>query len=105
MASPSILCLLAREFGSAMSYTEFINAIDAIHGQPHLDEHLFIEAGDWWSTSLDNDLERLPGGFALKNANRHDRRQPGLPARSVSNRGAGSGSCVPRRRSPRSSAC
>jgi nifR3 family TIM-barrel protein len=86
---------LAREFGSAMSYTEFINAIDAVHGRPHLDEHLFFTEDERPVVYqlLDNDPERL-----LLAALRLQERKPdlidvnlGCPARSVAFRGAGSG--------------
>lgn len=87
--------LLVREFGSAMSYTEFINAIDAIHGRPHLEDHLYFSEAERPVVYqlLDNDPERL-----LQAALRLQERKPdmidiniGCPARSVSNRGAGSG--------------
>ena len=32
--------MLCREMGSAMSYTEFINAIDVLNGHPHLERKL-----------------------------------------------------------------
>jgi tRNA-dihydrouridine synthase len=39
---------ICRELGSAMSYTEFISAMEIIHGHPYLYEKLaFLPADDW----------------------------------------------------------
>lgn len=86
---------LTRTFGSAVSYTEFIGANDAIYGRPHLDEHIYFSEQErpLIYQILDNDPERL-----LKAALRLQERRPdaidinlGCCARDVSNRGAGAG--------------
>lgn len=86
---------LCREFGSAMSYTEFINAIDVLNGHPYLEEKLAFRSEERPVVYqiFDNDPERL-----LAAAVRLQERQPdiidvnlGCPARTVSGRGAGAG--------------
>jgi nifR3 family TIM-barrel protein len=86
---------ICRELGSAMSYTEFINAIDVLYGHPRLEEKLaFLPAERPVVYQLfDNDLNRL-----LEAALRLQERGPdlidinlGCSARCVSGRGAGAG--------------
>ena len=84
---------LARALGSAMSYTEFINGVDVIHGHPLLEKRLsFIEEErPVVYQLLDNDPGRLlEAALALR------QRNPdiidinmGCYARSVVGRGAG----------------
>jgi nifR3 family TIM-barrel protein len=86
---------ICREQGSAISYTEFINAMDVVHGHPYLYEKLAFlpEERPVAYQIFDNDPERL-----LDAALRLQERQPdffdvnlGCSARSVSGRGAGAG--------------
>ena len=86
---------LARRLGSAMSYTEFVNAIDVLHGHPRLDERLTYaeEERPVVFQIFDDDPQRL-----LRAALLLRRRQPdiidvnmGCAARCVSGRGAGAG--------------
>lgn len=85
----------AREAGSAMSYTEFINAIDVVYTHPHLEQRLaFLESERPVVYQIfDNDVERL-----VKAALILRRRAPdiidinmGCSAKTVSGRGAGAG--------------
>lgn len=84
---------LTRSLGSALSYTEFINAIDILNGNPYLDEHLFFQEQERPVVFqiFDDDPERL-----VKAAQYLQERQPdiidinmGCSARCVSGRGAG----------------
>lgn len=87
---------VARRLGSAMSYTEFINAGDVIHGRrPHWEDRLFYKENERPIVFqiFDNDADRL-----LNAALRLQNYQPdiidinmGCSAGSVSNRGAGAG--------------
>jgi tRNA-dihydrouridine synthase B len=86
---------LCREMGSAMSYTEFINAIDILNGHPYLHHKLAFrpEERPVVYQIFDNHPERL-----LEAALRLQERQPdifdvnlGCSARTVSGRGAGAG--------------
>jgi tRNA-dihydrouridine synthase B len=86
---------ICRELGSAMSYTEFINAIDILNGHPYLHEKLAYQPEERPVVYqiFDNDPERL-----LAAALRLQEHQPdvidvnlGCSARTVSNRGAGAG--------------
>jgi tRNA-dihydrouridine synthase B len=86
---------LARDLGSAMSYTEFISAIDVVHGHPFLEERLVYQEGERPVVYqlMDNDPDRL-----LEAAVRLRQRNPdvidinmGCCARGVSGRGAGAG--------------
>jgi len=86
---------ICRELGSAMSYTEFINAIDVLHGHPYLYEKLAFlpEERPVVYQIFDNDPERLTTA-----ALRLQEHQPdimdvnlGCAARTVSGRGAGAG--------------
>lgn len=86
---------LARSLGSALSYTEFMNAIDIMNGYPYLEEHLFFaeEERPVVYQVFDDDPERL-----VKAVHRLLHWQPdiidvnmGCSARCVSGRGAGAG--------------
>lgn len=86
---------LARRLGSAMSYTEFLNAIDILYGHPHLENKLaFLEQERPVVYQVfDDDPERL-----LKAVLKLRPRNPdiidvnmGCSARCVSGRGAGAG--------------
>ncbi len=86
---------LCRELGSALSYTEFINAIDVVQQNPHIERRLaFCEAERPVVFQLfDDDPQRL-----LQAALRLRRYGPdlidinlGCSARTVSGRGAGAG--------------
>jgi tRNA-dihydrouridine synthase B len=86
---------LVRSFGSAISYTEFIPALDAIHGRARLKDHIHYTQSERpvIYQLLDNDPERLllaaqnllpfkPDAIDIN---------LGCPAKDISNRGAGSG--------------
>lgn len=84
---------LTRSLGSALSYTEFINAIDILNGHPNLEEHLFYQKSEHPVVFqiFDDKPERL-----LQAAHRIMERKPdiidinmGCSARCVSGRGAG----------------
>jgi nifR3 family TIM-barrel protein len=86
---------LARQLGSAMSYTEFINAIDVLHGHPRLERKLtYLESERPIVYQIfDDDPDRL-----VKAAHKLRQRNPdiidinmGCSARCVSGRGAGAG--------------
>jgi len=86
---------LARKLGSAMSYTEFISAIDLIHGRPGLERRLaYLESErPVVMQLLDNDPDRL-----LLAAKKLRPLNPdiidinlGCSARPIANRGAGAG--------------
>ncbi len=86
---------LARGLGSAMSYTEFINAIDVIYGHPHLEQKLtYLESERPVVYQIfDDDPDRL-----VQAAHKLQKRGPdildvnmGCSARTVSGRGAGAG--------------
>lgn len=86
---------LAHSLGSAMSYTEFINAIDIIYGHPHLERKLtYLESERPVVYQIfDDDPDRL-----VKAALKLRPRNPdiidinmGCSARCVSGRGAGAG--------------
>jgi tRNA-dihydrouridine synthase B len=86
---------LARRFGSAMSYTEFINAIDVIHTPPRMEERLYFNEAErpLLYQILDNDPERI-----VNVAQQLMKRNPdffdinlGCSSKSVANRGAGAG--------------
>lgn len=86
---------LARKLGSAMSYTEFVNSIDILGGQPYTDRRLlFTEAERPISFQIfDDDPQRL-----LEAALRIREKNPdiidinmGCSAKCVSGRGAGAG--------------
>lgn len=86
---------LARRLGSAMSYTEFINAIDVIYGHPHLEQKLTYQEAERPIVYqiFDDEPERL-----IQAARKLRPRNPdiidinmGCSARTVSGRGAGAG--------------
>jgi len=86
---------LARQFGSALSVSEFINGIDVKHGHPHLKSKLvFSETERPFAFQIfDDDPDRM-----LNAALRLQELKPdyidinmGCSARNVSNRGAGAG--------------
>jgi nifR3 family TIM-barrel protein len=86
---------LCRSLGSAMSYTEFINALDVLQGHPHLERKLAYldEERPVVYQIFDNEPMRL-----LEVALRLEQRGPdiidinmGCSVRCVSGRGAGAG--------------
>lgn len=86
---------LARKMGSAMSYTEFINAIDVTYTHPHLERKLSYleEERPVVFQIFDDDPDRL-----VKAAIKLRKRNPdiidinmGCSAKTVSGRGAGAG--------------
>ena len=87
--------LMCRELGSAMSYTEFINALDILNAHPRIEQKFAYmpEERPVVFQIFDNDVERL-----LDAALRLQERRPdiidinlGCSDRSVSGRGAGAG--------------
>lgn len=87
--------LMCRELGSAMSYTEFINALDILNAHPRIEQKFAYmpEERPVVFQIFDNDVERL-----LEAALRLQERRPdvidinlGCSDRSVSGRGAGAG--------------
>ena len=84
---------LARALGSSMSYTEFINGIDVIHGHPLLEKRLsYLEAErPVVYQLLDNDPERLLAAALVLRQRNPDiiDVNMGCSARSVVGRGAG----------------
>ncbi len=86
---------LCRELGSALSYTGFINALDVLHGHPHLEEkYRFLpEERPVVFQVFDNDPDRL-----LQAAQTLQKYDPdaidinmGCSVNCVSGRGAGAG--------------
>jgi tRNA-dihydrouridine synthase B len=86
---------VCRELGSAMSYTEFINALDILQGSPRIEEKLTFSPSERPIVFqlFDNDPDRL-----LEVALRIQEYGPdiidinlGCAARHVSGRGAGAG--------------
>lgn len=86
---------MARRLGSAMSYTEFVNAIDVVNNHPHLNERLtYLEEERPITFQIfDDDPERL-----LRAALILRERDPGIidvnmgcSVKCVSGRGAGAG--------------
>jgi nifR3 family TIM-barrel protein len=86
---------LARRLGSAMSYTEFVNALDVINGHPHLEQRLTYaeEERPVVFQIFDDDPQRL-----LQAALAIQERNPdiidinmGCSAKTVAGRGAGAG--------------
>lgn len=86
---------LARSLGSALSYSEFINAMDILNGYPYLEEHLYFDKRERPVVFqiFDDDPDRL-----VKAAHWLRDRRPdvidvnmGCSARCVSGRGAGAG--------------
>ena len=86
---------ICREFGSAMSYSEFLNGIDITQGNPHLKSQLYFAPDE--HPLVYQIYDDAPERF-LKAALKVAVRQPdiidiniGCSARNVANRGAGSG--------------
>jgi len=86
---------LAKRFGSAISYSEFVNALDIVHGHPHLDTltTFYEEERPFVYQIYDDNPERF-----LIAAQKLVQKQPniidiniGCSAKNVSNRGAGAG--------------
>ncbi len=86
---------LARELGSAMSYTEFINAMDVVYHAPHLEQRVsYLEAERPVVYQLfDNDAERLIRAALILRERDPDiiDINMGCSARTVAGRGAGAG--------------
>lgn len=86
---------LAKRYGSAISYSEFVNALDVVHGHPHLDTltTFFEEERPFVYQIYDDNPERF-----LVAAQKLVYKKPniidiniGCSAKNVSNRGAGAG--------------
>jgi nifR3 family TIM-barrel protein len=86
---------IAHQFGSALSYTEFINCIDVTYGHPHLQQKLAFSPQERPVVFqiFDDNPQRM-----LESALRLEQYEPdiidinlGCSARNVSNRGAGAG--------------
>jgi tRNA-dihydrouridine synthase B len=86
---------ISRELGSAMSYTEFINAIEVMNGHPHLaGKLLFNEAERPVIYQIfDNQIERLVRAALILQEKKPDiiDINLGCSVKTVSNRGAGAG--------------
>jgi tRNA-dihydrouridine synthase B len=86
---------LVRSLGSSISYTEFIPAVDAIHGKQRLHEHIFFTQSErpLFYQLLDNNADQLVRAAESLLPYHPDAIDInlGCPARDVSNRGAGSG--------------
>lgn len=84
---------LARRFGSALSYTEFINGLDIVNQHPYLDERLKFseEERPVLFQLLDNDPQRIVKGALFLRQYNPDGIDInlGCSAKSVVNRGAG----------------
>jgi tRNA-dihydrouridine synthase B len=85
--------VLTRQLGSALSYTEFINGVDVVHGHPHLEQRLSFAEMERPVVFqiLDNDPARiLKAALALRTRNPDiiDINM-GCYARTVVGRGAG----------------
>lgn len=86
---------IARQFTSALTYSEFINGIDVVFGHPFLKQKLFFSDQErpFVYQIFDDNPDRL-----LKAAKTLEKHQPdiidlniGCSAKNVSNRGAGAG--------------
>lgn len=86
---------LARSLGSALSYSEFINAIDILNGYPYLEEHLYFSEQErpLVFQIFDDDPDRLVQAARCLRERRPDviDVNMGCSARCVSGRGAGAG--------------
>lgn len=86
---------LARRLGSAMSYTEFVNAIDVVNGHPHLERRLtFLEEERPVVYQIfDDDPQRLLQAALILRERDPDTIDVnmGCSAKTVSGRGAGAG--------------
>jgi nifR3 family TIM-barrel protein len=86
---------LARHLGSAMSYTEFVNAIDVVNGDPRLEKRLQFSDDERPLTFqiFDDDPDRLLEAALI--LREHDPDiidvNMGCAAKTVSGRGAGAG--------------
>ena len=86
---------LARRMGSAMSYTEFINAIDVVHGHPHLERKIAYQESERPVVFqiFDDDPDRIIQAakkLRLRNPDIIDINM-GCSAKTVAGRGAGAG--------------
>lgn len=86
---------MARRLGSAMSYTEFVNAMDVVNGHPHLHERLTFSADERPVTFqiFDDDPQRLLRAALILRERNPDiiDVNMGCSAKCVSGRGAGAG--------------
>jgi nifR3 family TIM-barrel protein len=87
--------LIAAKLGSAMSYTEFINAIDVLHGHPFLEQRLSFsdEERPLVYQLLDNNVDRILQAAMIlrqRNPDAFDL-NVGCSSHSVAGRGAGAG--------------
>lgn len=86
---------IARGFGSAVCYTEFINAIDVVNHHPLLDQRLYFsdEERPVAFQLFDNDPERLEKAAIILSERDPDILDINLscPTRRVAGRGAGAG--------------
>jgi len=86
---------LARRLGSAMSYTEFINAIDVLHTHPHLEQKLTYRESERPVVFqvFDDDPDRLIQAVLKLRPRNPDiiDINMGCSAKCVSGRGAGAG--------------
>jgi tRNA-dihydrouridine synthase B len=86
---------LLRSLGSAMSYTEFISAVDAVHLTPRLKQHIYFseEERPIVFQLLDNDVNRLAKAAQNLLVYKPDiiDINLGCPAKDIANRGAGAG--------------
>jgi tRNA-dihydrouridine synthase B len=86
---------LARRLGSAMSYTEFVNAMDVINGHPYLNKRLTFSEEERPITFqiFDDDPERLLRAALILRERNPDiiDVNMGCSAKTVAGRGAGAG--------------
>lgn len=86
---------ISRSFGSAMSYSEFVNAIDVVHGNPHQKTLTFFNESErpFVYQIYDDNPERFLKAAIKLSVNRPDfiDINIGCSAKNVSNRGAGAG--------------
>lgn len=86
---------MVRKLGSAMSYTEFVNALDVVNNHPHLDERLtYLEEERPITFQIfDDDPERLLRAALILRERNPDiiDVNMGCSAKCVSGRGAGAG--------------
>lgn len=86
---------LSRSFGSAVSYSEFVNAMDVVHGHPHLNTLTFFNESErpFAYQIYDDNPERFLKAAIQLSANHPDfiDINIGCSAKNVSNRGAGAG--------------
>lgn len=86
---------LCRSFGSAMSYSEFLNAIDITQGNPHLKGQTYFKKSErpFVYQIYDDNPERFLAAARLLSEKNPDiiDMNLGCSAKNVSNRGAGAG--------------